>query len=36
MPESAREHKVLAEYAFNAEGAMLEYTEAFKGLFHVT
>ncbi len=33
MPESAREHQVLAEYAFkekNTEKAMLEYTEALK------
>jgi tetratricopeptide (TPR) repeat protein len=33
MPESAREHQVLAEYAFkekNTDKAMLEYTEALK------
>jgi tetratricopeptide (TPR) repeat protein len=33
MPESAREHQVLAEYAFkekNTEKAMVEYTEALK------
>ena len=33
MPESAREHQVLAEYAFkekNTEKAMMEYTEALK------
>jgi predicted TPR repeat methyltransferase len=33
MPEPAREHQVLAEYAFkekNTDKAMLEYTEALK------
>ena len=33
MPEAAREHQVLAEYAFkekNTDKAMLEYTEALK------